>query len=183
CSRSSLLATDYSLSSLKSLPPRLAFLIEQFTAEILVIMSFDLGGFLDFVLALVLGGAGVGLDPAIDLGLLVDEEPAAVVDDVTGDHAADDDLGVSGEGDIAADAAEDMDAAAFLHVEIAVDQAAGVELAALDDADGAADDTPEGERLVNDHVTGDPAPLFSHGRYLTGCPPGAEAWGAHACRP
>src|SRR5690606_25237889 len=143
----------------------LALLLQQSLAVIPLIMPLDLGGGGFLVLPLDLGlAAGVGPNLSLDLGGSVDEQPAAIVDDIAADIAADDHLGLLGHPHIAGHIAEDMHPAAFLHDQVAVDQPAGVKLAALDDGDIAPGRSPEGERLIHHHIPRDPATFLTHGR-------------------
>ena len=107
-------------------------------------------------------------DPSHRLGGQIDEDSAALVDDVAADGSAVDDFGAAMDEEVALQVSEDVDAAGVLDFEIAVDAAAEIEFSVFDDGHFADDHSPEGVKLGDGVVAAEFLAFFPHG--VTDCP-------------
>src|SRR5215212_1506333 len=101
-------------------------------------------------------------DFAEDLGAGVDVEPPAGVEDIAADDALVHDLGAVLDEEVAGDVAEDVDPALVQDGQVAVDGAAQVKLRPLDGRNVAGDRAPQGEGLVDHHLSLDVSTLLTH---------------------
>lgn len=125
-------------------------------------------GFIDLGVIVDLGVSAVSSDTTQDSAHGVDIEASSVVDGITSDDSADDDLCPAFDGEVPLHIAIDVDAASIFDVEMPVDCSADVDLTAIQDCDISGDGSPEVHGLGDNLVSGQLSAFFSHGQVLVG---------------